>query len=96
VLQFCLVVGVAVSQVSHNGAEVWRTFWNGQWQVTLVALAAMSVGFGGAALLYQRLGHRQSEQLEEDYRALVARADFLLKSSAPGQHEQDSGSARVS
>jgi len=95
-LQLGLTVGLAAAVVSQNGSEAWRTFLNGQWQVALIALAAMSIGFGSAALLYQRFGHRQSEQLEEDYRALAARADLLLKSSAPAQHEHDSGSPRVS
>jgi hypothetical protein len=41
----------------------------------------MSLGFGGATLLYQRLAGGYSDQLEKDYRSLVARADSLLKSS---------------
>lgn len=95
ILQLGLVAGVALAFVGQNDSGVWRAFLSEQWQVTLIALAAMSIGFGGAALLYQRLGHRQSDQLEEDYRALVARADSLLKSSEPRQHEQESESASM-
>lgn len=90
-----LIAGMALLFAGHNDSGMWRAFLNEQWRIALIALAAMALGFGGAALLYQRLGHRQADQLAEDYLALVARADTLLKLSEPSQHERESDSASL-
>jgi hypothetical protein len=81
VLQFAVIGGIFLASAAQDSSGGWHAFSNGYWQFLLLALATMSVGFGGATLLYQRLADGQSDQLEEDYRSLTARANSLLKSS---------------
>jgi len=80
-LQLAVIAGFVLASGGHDSSGAWQALSNGRWQSILLGLATMSVGFGGAALLYRRLAGRQSDQLEEDYRSLVTRADSLLKSS---------------
>jgi hypothetical protein len=91
VLQLAVIGGVFLASAGQHSSGAWQAFSNGHWQFILLALATMSVGFGGATLLYHRLASGQSDQLEEDYRSLVARADSLLKSSL-----QSEGAPRAS
>jgi hypothetical protein len=80
-LQLAVIAGFVLASGSRDSSGAWQALSNGHWQSILLALATMTVGFGGAALLYRRLAGRQSDQLEKDYQSLVTRADSLLKSS---------------
>jgi hypothetical protein len=88
------VIGGAFA-VYYGMPTMLQTPVSGHWQVVLIASATMCIGFGAATLLYGRPGFRHAEQLEQDYRVLVSRADSLLKSSSLRRDQKESESARA-
>ncbi len=94
ILQLAVIGGVLLA-VYQGMPDRWQALVSGQWQTVLIAFAMMCIGFGAATLLYGRAGVRQAEQLEKDYRALVSRADALLKSTSLRSEQQESNSPRA-
>ncbi len=48
------------------------------WKILLVSAAALSLGFGAAAVFYGRLRERQADQLRAGFESLRVRADALV------------------
>jgi hypothetical protein len=93
ILQLAVIGGALAAYEGTHGS--WQAIVGGQWQIVLITLATMSLGFGAATLLYGRLASRDSDRLERDYRSLASRADFLLKATSSRRDQQEAESLRA-
>jgi hypothetical protein len=85
IIQLAFVGGLVAFHFDFN----WQTPIQGNWRFVLIVMAAISIGFGAAVLLYQRLNQGNAERLKSDYDNLVLRADDLLMASRARLGERD-------
>ncbi|HZR04078.1 MAG TPA: hypothetical protein VFA81_13010 [Burkholderiales bacterium] len=87
------VGGAAAVWSEYRFGSAWRSTVENGWRPILIILAGISIGFGVAVLLYQRINRRSAEQLSSDHKKLALRADLLLKASSAQLSDREAGSA---